>query len=178
MGTQAKNISSGDQNIEIKMDSKYLVLIDLLVLDGLSEQLSAISDPTTTDPFEFIAPLAEPLHIGVYEIPEFTPGIYQFSANDLTKANPGDRSSGVVDIDTGELVLVDFGHLSSVAQNLTWDKYDLHLQAPLDDNSIIVSIIEKVGGPYFGMIGADPDSDFDGDGSYKMKPGAGVSVTG
>ncbi len=176
MGFMAKNVSSGDQNIEISMDSKYLVLIDMLVLDGLSEQLMAIPDPKTTDPVEFIAPLAEPLHIGVHELPDFTPGTYQFSARDLIHADPSDRSSGVVDVDTGELVLVDFAHLSSVAKNLTWDKYDLHLQAPLDDNSIIETIIEKVGGAYFGMIGADVDSEFDGDGSYKMKPGAGVRV--
>jgi hypothetical protein len=28
MSNQAKNVSSGDQNIEIKLDSKYMVLID------------------------------------------------------------------------------------------------------------------------------------------------------
>jgi hypothetical protein len=153
------------------------VLIDLLVLDGLSSVLSLAPDPGTVNPATWIGPYAEPLHIGIYEIPDYSPGIYQFGARDLLSADPTDRSSGVVDVDTGELVLVDFSHLSSVAENLTWDKYDLHLQAPLDDFSIILSIIEKVGGPYFAMIGADPDSEFDGDGSYKMKPGAGVRVT-
>ncbi len=178
MGTQAKNISSGNQNIEIKMDSKYLVLIDLLVLDGLSGQLSSLPDPITTNSIEFIAPYSDPLRIGIYEIPDFIPGNYRFSASDLTIVDPDEKSSEIVDIDSGDMVVVDFNHLSSVARNLTWDLYDLHLQAPLNDDSIILSIIEKVGGIYFGIIGADPDTEFDGDGSYKMKGGAGVRLAG
>lgn len=176
MGIKAKNVSSGDQNIEISMDSKYLVLIDLLVLDGLSIHFSSNPDPIVVNPIDFLAPYVTPLRIGVYEISEFKPGIYGFSARDLIAADPDEENPGVVYVDTGELVLVDFAHLSAVAKHLTWDLYDLHLQAPVDDDSIIISINKKVGGSYYGIIGADEDTEFDGDGCYKMKPGAGVRL--
>jgi len=178
MGIKAKNVSSGDQNIEISMDSKYLVLIDLLVLDGLSREFASHPDPICVDPVEFLEPYSSPLRIGVYEIPDFKPGVFGFSAKDLTVADPEDKSPEVVYVDTGELVLVDFSHLNTVAKHLTWEQYDLYLQAPFDDDSIILSINKMVGGAYFGIIGADTDTEFNGDGSYKLKPSAGMRVEG
>ncbi len=176
MSNQAKNVSSGDQNIEIKLDSKYMVLIYLLVLDGLSKIFLSKPDPISTDPVEFLAPYSSPLRIGIYEIPDFIPGIYGFSARDLMKADPNEKGSQEVYVDTGELVLVDFNHLSAVAKYLPWDLYDQYLQADVEDDSIILSINKKIGGAYFGILGADPDTEFDGDGCFKMKPGSGVRI--
>lgn len=176
MVSQVKNISASNQPIEIQLDSKYLVLIDMIVLDGLAGDFSASPDPISADPVEYLTPFSSPLRIGIYEIPEFTPGIYSFSVKDIIKADPDEPGSHVVYIDTGELVLVDFSHLSAVAKHLTWEQYDLYLQAQDDDDSIIKSINKKVGGAYFGILGADPDTEFDGDGCFKMKPGSGVRI--
>lgn len=176
MPTQVKNVSSGEQAIEIQLDSKYLVLIDMIVLDGLAGDFSASPDPIPADPVEYLTPFSSPLRIGIYEIPDFTPAIYRFSAKDFIKADPDEPGSQVVYIDTGELVLVDFSHLSAVAKHLTWDLYDQYLQSDVDDDSIIFSINKKIGGDYFGIIGADPDTEFDGDGCYKMKPGSGMRI--
>ncbi|MBN1535084.1 MAG: hypothetical protein JW908_00010 [Anaerolineales bacterium] len=178
MVSKAKNISTGEQVIEMQMDSPYLVLIDLLVLDGISREFSLLTDPITSDPIEYLASLSGPLRIGLYEIPDFMPGNYRFSAGDLTIFDPDEISPEIVDIDTGEMVLIDYSHLGAVAKHLTWDLFDRYLQAPDNDDSIIVSINNKLGGAYFGILGADPETEFDGDGSYMMKPGAGVRLAG
>lgn len=176
MGSQVKNTSFDNQPIEIKMDSRYLVLIDPLALDGLSEKLSSNPNPIATNPIELLAQYSEPLRIGMYEIPDFIPGDYQISSSDLTSAESDDKSSEIVDIDIGEMIVVDFSHLSDVAKNLAWEQYDLYLQSPVGDDTVILSIIEKIGGAYFGIISSDENTEFIGDGSYKIRHGTAIRL--
>lgn len=156
------------------LESKYLVLIDPLVLDGLAEKLADLPDQQSTNPKESIAPLSRPnypMRIGLHEIDDFQPGHYQLGLNDFIAVDPDEADSEVVDVDSGTIIAIDFTYLASLAKVLTWEQYDLALQSPIGDNSAFIEINNEVGGPFYAVLSGEISYSFRGDGSYKLKIG-------
>ncbi|MEX0611512.1 MAG: hypothetical protein WD229_05290 [Pirellulales bacterium] len=81
----------------------------------------------------------------------------------------GDKSYPFVSVDTAAIVFVDISHLADVLELLTWEQYDLGLQ----DDRVFRRIADALGAPCFALIlAAGPPYEFDGDGTYTLKPGA------
>jgi hypothetical protein len=74
-------------------------------------------------------------------------------------------------VDSGALIVADFGQLPKLVRLLTWEQYDLSLQAQGD--AVVGKIVEALGGPYFAVIqgGCMPGMEFDGDGTYTIPLG-------
>jgi hypothetical protein len=121
-----------------------------------------------------------------YEVPEFRPGGYTVDPRDIWKfGDDGDdldyeANDGLAEdnppsypffgVDSGAVVIADFAHLPKLVEDLTWERYDLAMQ----DCGVFERINESLGGPYFALIlsNARLGMDFDGDGTYTLRPGS------
>jgi len=170
-----KNVSDGRGPIEFQMSSSLLVLIDPLVLDGLSAELQKLSPSEVAANPELIRALQGPMKVGLHCVEGFVPGAYRMANDDLESADGSQADVGVFEIDTGTLILVDLGYLSRLAQILTWERYDRALRGCED--STWLRFVEELGGPFFGILWGDIDTPFRGDGTYRVKSGAPRLVT-
>jgi hypothetical protein len=164
-----RNFSFSGEPIEFELSSPYILLIDPLALDGLSPELQTISEIPRSEIPERIRDLSGGLRIGLIQMSHFRAGRYQLGNEDFEETDEAADPS-IFDIDSGTVCVVDLNHLGATAKTLTWDRYDAFLRSQLGDNSIWIDIIEKVGGPFFGMLNGDVSTPFRGDGSYRLKP--------
>lgn len=88
---------------------------------------------------------------------------------DLERVEHDDVDPRVVDVDSGTIVLVDLVHLPRVASVLTWERYDLALQAPVGDISPYTQMLAEPSRPDFALLFAAEGTAFDGDGAYLLK---------
>lgn len=56
-----------------------------------------------------------------------------------------------------------------VASVLTWERFDLALQAPVGDISPFTLMLAERSRPDFALLFADAETPFDGDGAYVLK---------
>jgi len=165
-----KNVSESRGPIEFQMSSPLLIAIDPLVLDGISAELQALPPSKLAATPEMIRALHGPMKLGIHRIEDFIPGKYRIANDDLEPVNGDQEDVGVFDIDTGTLILVDLAYLAGLARILTWERYDDALQS--DDDSCWLSVVEELGGPFFGLLCGDISTLFKGDGSYRIRSGA------
>jgi hypothetical protein len=171
------NVSDGRRSIELQMSSSLLVSIDPLVLDGLTAELQKLSPSEVAAHPELIRALPGPMKVGLHRVEDFVPGTYRVANDDVEAVNNNRTDLDVFDIDTGTLILADLGYLPRLAQILTWERYDLALQSPVDDDSSWLRFAQELGGPFFGILWGDIDTPFKGDGSYRIKSGSPRLVT-
>lgn len=155
-----------------EMATPSLVLIDPLALDGLSSELQSI-DVQARDPIAAIAPYSGYLRIGVHTILNFRPGLYRLALTDFIHSESGDDPRDF-DIDSGNVVAIDFTSLGAVARHLDWDTFDSLLRSPVDDESVCREIVHAVGGPCFAIVSAHSATPFDGDGCFRLNDSAPV----
>jgi hypothetical protein len=185
-----KNVSFHGSPVQFQLDSPLLLCFDPLCLAGIRDLLA--SWPTNA-PID-VGLLLERVNnqhpaMSCYRIANFQPGLYSLDPRDIHKfgdEEPDLDYDGVqedelgaaevevsfpfVSVDSGALILVDFGHMSKLVNLFGWDQYDLALQ----DDTVFSKISEALGGPYFAVIhGASVHGmQFDGDGTYTIKAGA------
>jgi len=173
MSGPPRNISFDGRPVERQLVSAEIVLIDPLALDGLSTELQHVAAVPATERFQLLRKLPTALRIGAHLVPEFRPGAYAIGLDDFEPTGAGSADdAGVVDVDTGTLVVIDLAYLRRVARALSWDRYDALLQSPINDDSALRELISDVGGPFFALIGASATAAFDGDGEFRFRSGA------
>jgi hypothetical protein len=170
-----KNVSDGSGPIEFQTSSSLLVLIDPLVLDGLSTELHELSPSEVAANPNLIRALRGPMKVGLHRIEGLVPGTYRIANDDLESADSNETDLGVFDIDTGTLILVDLDYLPRLAKTLTWERYDRAFRGC--DDSTWLKFAEEIGGPFFGILWGDIGTPFQGDGTYRVKSGAPRLVT-
>jgi hypothetical protein len=120
---------------------------------------------------ERIRELSGGLRVGLAQVRDFCQGRYRLGNEDFEQTD-NEADFSVFDIDSGIVCVIDLDHLRSTAKALTWDRYDAFLRSQVGDNSILIAIMEQVGGPFFGMLNGNISTPFRGDGSYRLKPNA------
>ena len=175
---RATNVSFDGRPIEIVLNSPFLVLLDPLVLDGLREDFESLASLQPAERAVRVRDLPGPMRIGVHDIKGFRPGGYRVAASDLEVFDDEVPDSGVCDVDSAAIVVVDIGKLDELARILTWERYDFALQSPLEDDSRFLALVDELGGPCFGLLNPAEGTAFDGDGSYKLREGAPFPVSG
>jgi len=168
----ARNVSGGRESIQLQISSPLLALIDPLVLDGISPELQKLSPSEVAANPELVRALQGPMKVGLHRIEDFVSGTYRIANDDIEAVVSDQGDVGAFDIDSGTLILVDLSYLARLAQILTWEKYDLALQSPADDDSCWLRFIDELGGPFFGILWGDIDTPFRGDGTYRIRSGA------
>jgi len=165
------NASLDGGAVRLELQSPRLVLIDPLALDGLRDELQAVSAaPPAEQPGMLRALAAQGLRIGLEELAAFQPGAHQLDLDSFQQADARDPHPGVFETDTGTVVVIDLAALAAVARTLTWDRYDQLLQSPLGDDSRLIAINADVGGPRFAIVSADATRPFSGDGAFRLLP--------
>ena len=157
--------------IEIELSGPHILLIDPLALDGLSADLQTLYEIPLSEILKRIRELSGGLRIGLAQVRDFCQGRYRLGNGDFEETDD-EADTSVFDIDSGTVCVIDLNHLRSTAKALTWDRYDAFLQSQAGDNSIWITIMKEVGGPFFGMLNGDVSTPFRGDGSYRLKPNA------
>ena len=169
------NASFDGRPVRLQLESEHLVLIDPLALDGLSQQLAEVGKLPAAEQFSKLQALGEHgLRIGARG--GAAPGMYEIRLDSFEAADASDTDASVFEIDSGTVIVIDGGALTTVALALTWDRYDRLLQTPVGDNSILTEINQEVGGPRFAIVSADADSPFSGDGAFRLRPDGLVRV--
>jgi len=168
----ARNVSGGRESIQLQISSPLLALIDPLVLDGISPELQKLSPSEVAANPELVRALQGPMKVGLHRIEDFVSGTYRIANDDIEAVVSDQGDVGAFDIDSGTLILVDLSYLARLAQILTWEKYDLALQSPADDDSCWLRFIDELGGPFFGILWGGIDTPFRGDGTYRIRSGA------
>jgi hypothetical protein len=164
------NASFDGRPVRFQLQSNPVVLIDPIALDGLSSQLAEAGEMPDSERFSKLQALADHgLRIGVQALVGAAPGIYEIGLDSFEAAEASDTDPSVFDIDTGTVIVIDGGALSAVARALTWDRYDVLLQTPVADDSILTEINGEVGGPRFAIVSADAESPFSGDGAFRLQ---------
>jgi hypothetical protein len=170
------NASSDGRPVRFRLESDHVVLIDPLALDGLSQELAEVGKLPASEQRSRLQALGKQgLRIGVHAVA--VPGVYQIGVDSFEAAAAGETDPAVFDVDTGTVIVIDGGALSAVARTLTWDRYDAFLRAPVNDDSILLTINQEVGGPRFAIVSADAGSSFSGDGAFRLKPNGLVPAT-
>jgi hypothetical protein len=163
------NASFDGRPVRIVLESRHIVMIDPLALDGLSEQLAEIGELPEAKQLLSLQALGEHgLRIGVQGVGSAGPGTYQIGLDSFVAADAAGTDPGVFDIETGTVVVIDLRALSAVARAFTWDRYDALLQAPVGDDSMLADMNQEVGGPRFAILSADAESPFTGDGAFRL----------
>jgi hypothetical protein len=187
MATAPTNVSFDGSPVQLRMDSPVLACFDPLALDMLGELLPQ-GVPADVAGLLERANANHPA-LACFTIPDFRPGLYTFDPHDIKKFGDEDDEFDYGDeeakrgsagnapsypfaaVDSGALVFADVGQLPKLVRLLTWEQYDLSLQAQGD--VVIGKIVEALGGPYFALIhgGCMPGMEFDGDGTYTIPVG-------
>jgi hypothetical protein len=163
-----------DGETSFRLDTGLVVLIDPLALDGLRDIFThEFAARLAADP-SLVRAVPGFLRVGIHRVIPFAPAIYRASRRGIEQVDDAgsEEDCGLFDIDTGSVVLVDVHHLASVAKALTWERYDWALQASLGDTSRWEAIARDAGGEVFGILDADLDSHFPGDGRYRLRKDA------
>lgn len=176
MQEPASNVSLKGEAVRLQLTSPNVVLIDPLALDGLRDKLQALEGRSVTERRQLLASLSVPLRIAVREVKDFRPGFYRVSPYDFEDARGSGAHPDVVDVDSGSMVIADLDHLARVAKVLTWARLDLALRGPVGDRTEFRKIEKELGGPFFAFLTSSSDSPFVGDGSYRLRAGAPVSI--
>jgi len=181
------NVSYDGSPVQFRMDSPLLACFDPLALDMLGELLrvgASMDVPALLERANAHHPA-----VACFTIPDFQPGLYTLDPHDIKKFGEEDDEFDYGDeevkrapaanlpswpfasVDSGALIVADFGQLPKLVRLLTWEQYDLSLQAQGD--AVVGKIIEALGGPYFSLIhgGCMPGMEFDGDGTYTIPVG-------
>jgi hypothetical protein len=154
--------------VTLHLESKYIVAIDPLALDGLSHELAELTNVDEAEQFKKLKALGEfGLRIGLQAVE--SPGAYRLDNYSFEYDDSDDDDPALFDVDSGTIVLIDLPALGAVARSLTWDRYDKFLQAEPDDYSIMEAVNLEVGGPRFVMIPGDGNTPFQGDGRYRLR---------
>lgn len=168
-GRAITNASHDGRPARFELQSDKLVLIDPIALDGLRDELGAVSGaPPSEQPGMLQALAAQGLRIGLAELAAFQPGVYELDNDSFEPVDADNPEPGVFQIDTGTVVVIDLSALLPVANALTWDRYDEFLQSPIGDDSRLMAINDDVGGPRFAIISADASRPFSGDGAFRL----------
>lgn len=166
------NVNLGSNySIAFRLSSPDLVVLDPLALDAMSNDLRAVGMDSPALRRERLRAARGPLEIGLFRVEPFVVGQYEIGLNDLEAVDGVTSEGHTFEIDTGTAVFVDVAYLAPVAAALTWDRYEQFLQSAVGDDSVWERIIQEVGGPYFGLLFANADYPFSGDGSYRLRPG-------
>jgi hypothetical protein len=164
------NASFDGELARLELKSSHVVLIDPLALDGLARQLAEICDGPVSDRTAKLAALGDlGLRIGLHQVPASGPGFYEVSPDSFESVDGDVTDSGVFDIESGTVVIIDVAALGAVARALTWDRYDGLLQLPVGDFSILEDINAELGGPRFAIVSAHDASPFTGDGAFRLR---------
>ena len=168
-GRAITNASHDGRPARFDLQSNKLVLIDPLALDGLRDELEAVSGAPPSEQAAMLKALAaQGLRIGFEELASFQPGVYELDIDSFEPVDALSTHPGVFQIDTGTVVVIDLAALLPVANALTWDRYDEFLQSPIGDDSRLMAINVDVGGPRFAIISADASRPFSGDGAFRL----------
>ena len=178
MSDARTNLSSSDGPAYIDVISQHLVLLDPLALDMLPVQLPELSRLDSSSLLIALSKISKDvrrrnfgLRIGWCELPSLSPRTYTIDANSFDPVEPDDTHEDVFDIDCGTVVVVDVSALGAVAATLTWERYDLLLQQPIGDSTLIEEMIREVGGKRFAIVSGDINYPFAGDGIYRFREG-------
>src|SRR5688500_16624573 len=107
------NASFDGRPIRLQIESGHLVLIDPLVLDGLSQQLAEVGRLPVAEQFSKLHALGEHgLRIGVQELGGAAPGTYEVGLSCFKVADESDTDASIFDIETGTVVVIDGSALS------------------------------------------------------------------
>jgi hypothetical protein len=155
--------------VQLQLSCAYLALVDPMALDGFRDELQELEGHSALEQRALLAGMVPPLRIGVHEIANFRPGLYRVALTDFICVKGSAEDAGVVDVDSGTIVLTDLAHLARVARSFTWDRYDLALQAPPEDDVIFREIEAEVGGPFFALLMGAAGTPFDGDGAFRLR---------
>lgn len=158
-------------SMAFRLSSPDLVVLDPLALDAMSKDLRAIGKDSPALRRERLGAARGPLEIGLFRVEPFVAGQYEIGLNDLEAIDGATTEGQTFEIDTGAAVFLDAAYLAPVAAALTWDRYEQFMQSAVGDDSLWQSIIQEVGGPYFGLLIANADHAFNGDGSYRLRTG-------
>jgi hypothetical protein len=169
MALLVPNISFDGKPVELQLSCPYVALIDPMALDGFRDELQELEGHTPAEQRALLAAMTPPLRIGIHEIGSFRPGVYRVALRDFASAKGHDDDPGIVDIDSGTMVLADLAHLAALARAFTWDRYDLALQAPPEDDTIFREIEAEVGGQFFALLMGTAGTPFDGDGAFRLR---------
>ena len=153
--------------VTLRTDSRYVVAIDPLALDGLANQFADLITASETEQLGRLKAFGHfGLRIGVQDVGGS--GTFRFS-NQSFESSHAEDDPAVFDVDSGSVVLVDLPALGAVARSLTWDRFNQLLQS--DDDSIVDAVNREVGGePRFVILFGNADTPFEGDGSYRLRP--------
>jgi hypothetical protein len=187
MAIAPTNVSFDGSPVQFRMDSPLLACFDPFALDMLGEILRQGTPVNVVGLLE----RANANHpaLACFTIPDFQPGLYTLDPQDIEKFGDEDEEFDYGDeegkpasadsvpsypfaaVDSGALIVADIGHLSELVGLLTWEQYDLSLQAQGD--AVLGKIVAALGGPYFAVIhgGCMPGMEFDGDGTYTIPVG-------
>jgi len=194
MASAPTNVSFDGSPVQFRMDSPLLACFDPLALDMLGEMLR----PATPVDVVGLLERANANHpaLACFTIPDFQPGLYTLDPHDIKKFGDEDEefdygdedgkraladgvpSNPFAAVDSGALIVADMRQLSKLVRLLTWEQYDLSLQAQGD--AVLAKIVAALGGPYFAIIhgGCMPGMQFDGDGTYTIPVGSLKQVRG
>jgi hypothetical protein len=187
MAIAPTNVSYDGSPVQFRMDGPLLACFDPLALDMLGELLpeGALTDvPALLERVNANHPA-----LACFTIPDFRTGLYALDPHDIKEFGDEDDALECRDekvkrtpaatlpsypfaaVDSGALIVADFGQLPKLVRLLTWEQYDLSLQAQGD--AVLGKIIEALGEPYFAVIhgGCMPGMEFDGDGTYTIPVG-------
>jgi len=163
-----RNFPSGDEPIEFMLSSPLVVLIDPIVLDGLSAELQAICDSPISERTAMIRVLPGFMRVGVQQVVSFRPGAFRLGNNDFEETDE-EESAETFDVDTGTVCIIDLNSLRSTAKTVRWERYDRMLRSTTALESIGIEMIKEFGGPFFGMLSGDISTPFRGDGRYRLR---------
>jgi hypothetical protein len=180
MTTALTNVSFDGSPIQFRMDSPLLACFDPLALDMLGKLLPPGAPADVAGLLERAN--ANYLALACFTIPDFRPGLFTLDPRDIRKFGDDDDDLDYSEaeqethdrapdylfaaVDSGTLIVADLAALPSLVALLPWEKYDRFL----GDDTVIPSIIEGLGGPYFAVIVSDSQlgMQFDGDGIYTI----------
>ena len=167
------NVSFDEQPIELTLTSPFVVLMDPLVLDGLRDRCREMEGKPLDQKEVILRSIPGYMRIGVFVIDAFQPGTYKLAASGV---EPSDGDGDACDVDSGAVVIVELDRLPDLARVFTWDRYDLALQSPIDDDSAWTQLSSDAGGTYWGLLNSVEGTAFNGDGSYRLSSQALVSA--
>jgi hypothetical protein len=164
------NIAFDGSPVEFEAPSGYVVLIDPLALDALAAEIAALAGQPLEARLRALAAMPGFLQVGVQPIPPGTGHHVEVTLDDFEAV--GEMTGpGIVDVDSGAMIVADLDGLPRLASVLTWDRYDWLLQAPLGDTSRERDMTADTGGPSFALFSGEAGRAFAGDGAYRFRPG-------
>jgi hypothetical protein len=190
MAIAPTNVSFDGSPVQFRMDSPLLACFDPLALDMLGDILR----PGTPFDLGELLDRANANHpaVACFTIPDFRSGLYSLDPRDIKKFgdedddldfSEGEQEAGDkapdflwVAVDSGTLIFADVAHLPKLVTLFTWEQYD----RSLGDDTILPTIVERLGGPHFAVVVSDSrlGTQFDGDGTYTIPAGSVKLVRG